>query len=102
MVKIEEKSAEEKAKEEKCKTLADITREMFRENPLYSVRDSTPYFINVITRGERLSDINVVIHVNVMRNRISVDEHEYFQDALRLAEMYESKTGQEFTLKKKY
>jgi len=34
MVKIEEKSLERRAREERCKTLADIARENFRENKL--------------------------------------------------------------------
>ena len=40
--------------------------------------------------------------VNVLLNMVRVDDSKYFQDALRLAETYETKTGQEFTLRRDY
>jgi|SRR3989344_2540534 len=102
MVKIEEKSLEQKAREERCQTLADLARETFRENPLYAVRENVPYSITILTNGERSCDISTAMSVNVLFNRVRVDNPKYFQDALRLAETYETKMGQEFTLRKNY
>ena len=102
MVKIEEKTLERKAREEKCKTLADIARETLKGNKLYDVRENMPYSITILTGGERSSDISVAMSVNVLFNRVRVDDPKYFQDAFKLAETYEAQTGQEFTLRKMY
>ncbi|MDP3698955.1 MAG: hypothetical protein Q8R47_05200 [Nanoarchaeota archaeon] len=102
MVKIEEISLERKAREKRCRTLADIARETFRGNPLYAVRETVPNSIKILTHGERPRDIYVAIGVDVQFNGVRVDNPKYFQDALKLAETYEAKTGQEFTLRKHY
>ncbi len=107
MVKIEEKSLEEKARETKhknLKNLADIARDVFKENPAYRIREHVSLgSIGVFARiGTDPFHSFPAMFVYSRQNKVLVTREQYFQDALRLAETYEAQTCQEFTLRKEY
>ena len=91
MVKIEEKSLEERANERKHRDLLEITKRMMGAGAIDTETKST--FRLYGTGG---------IYVTSSINRVLVASSRYFDEALELAEAYEKATNEEFTLKKGY
>ncbi len=96
MVRVVEKSLEERAQEEKCEQLAEIARQVVGQPllvaKLVNVRISDPH------------DNKTAISVDPYGNVVRVFDQKYFDIAMRLATAYEEKLkGQkEFTVKKDY
>jgi len=90
MVKIEERSLEERTAGEHCKTLMRLTGEIFR--PARRITLLTPYKFTV---GDH-------IRVDVLNQGVNVRHQEEFDAAVHLAEAYEKKIQREFTVKKEY
>ncbi len=91
MVKVVEKSLEERAREEKINTLARITNELLGTDAVENGMTGFDLFIH-----EK-------IHVSILcENKIIIPEEKYFDTAMRLAEAYEKVTGSEWIVKKNY
>lgn len=91
MVKVVEKTLEEKAREEKINTLIGVTTELLGSD--------------AVENGMTGFDLFVIkeLHVSVLcGHRIRVPEEKYFDTAMKLAEAYETATGKEWTVKKEY
>ncbi|MBS3144651.1 hypothetical protein J4208_03635 [Candidatus Woesearchaeota archaeon] len=94
MVRVVEKSLEERAREEKREQLAEIARQVI-EQPLRVIRDTHIFVLD--PKG------NVVMFVDSRENKVEVLKPEYFDIAMRLATTYEERIeGKEFTVKKQY
>lgn len=90
MVKIIDESIEERATHDKHKNLVQVTHELIgREN----FTDMPNMAIHIY--GEKVS-------VKVRTNEVTVYDSDRLDEALRLAEAYEKKTGEEFTLVKRF
>jgi hypothetical protein len=89
MVKIIEKTNEEKMLEKKVKDFISITSKITDEK-------ITDYF-DLLTIGDILK-----ISVNLEGNRVGVYDEKYFSLAKSLAEKYEEYTKDEWDLKKRY
>lgn len=91
MVKIVEKTLEERAREEKLKTLVSVTKELLGSDTVVYGLTSFDIFVNEL------------IHVSVFcEDSIGVPEEKYFDTAMKLAEAYEKATGSEWIVKKRY
>ena len=91
MVKVVEKSLEERAREEKKKTLIGITKELLGENAIAVDYENIFGF-----------HVNKKIFVTIFQDNINVPEEKYFETAIKLAEAYEKATGSEWIVKKDY
>lgn len=96
MVTISEKSLEEKTLEREIPTLVRLTIEKAGEKHTHSFR-SQPGFIDIFG-GPGAGGISVNLHFY----KVSVYSQPHFDLALALAQLYESRLHQEFTLKKEY
>lgn len=101
MVKIEEKSFGEEAREQRCKDLADVARQVFSKTTLFTVEEDQ-VLGQVVIWERKMFGYDLVMSVSALENCVSARRERYFQDALYLAETYEAKTGEEFTLRKNY
>lgn len=91
MVKIKEKSLEERAQEEQHNALFQFTAGLVGEE---NIRETKELLYFSIYGGD--------VHVSSLSNMVNVYNPERFDEALRLAKEYEKMTGEEFTLKKEY
>ncbi|MEK6857183.1 MAG: hypothetical protein AABX39_01200 [Nanoarchaeota archaeon] len=89
MVKVVEKTLDEKALEDRQKMLVGLTKDVLGAE---SVCIETVIGFNV----------NSGIFVSAFKDIVSVYEEKYFDTAMKIAEAYEVVTGKEFTVKKNY
>ena len=94
MVKVLEREAQPRISHERSKKLIDIAKEVL---PDYSILESDKYGA-VLYRGNKEG-----VHLDIYfpTNRINVREKGggYFEDAIRLAEAYENRGEEEFSVK---
>lgn len=94
MVRVVEKSLEERAREEKHQQLVAIAKEVITTS--LRVTDYLDIHIHDLSA-------NAVISVNSSEHMVRVYNPEYFDLAMRLATAYEERVkGKEFTVKKQY
>ncbi len=98
MVKILEQSEREKKNEKKYKDLVQLTRENLKWFKAYEVME-----VSGLSFAIRYKDsLSTVVLAFSDINQINVYDQKYEREAIRLAELYEKKTGEEFTVKKSY
>lgn len=99
MVKILEKTKDERKREKKHQTLVDIARDKFANKGL-AISDLHNLSIGIFEReGENL---NYRIFVFTGNNEVHVYDPKYFRKAKQLAEEYEFRIKEDFILKKEY
>lgn len=94
MVKILEKIVEEDPREGKFKQLLELARETTPGD--YVVRKSAHYF----SIDMRSRNLGIMVYADM--NRLDVYDSDHFDAAYHLAELYEQKTREEFTVQKRY
>jgi len=102
MVKVVERTPEEIAEMNRVDKLVKIVEENFGGKFLVN----RGLYVNVFTvklaeRGGKPYDFSP-IYVSLRHNLINLDSAEYFDDAVRLAELYEASGEPEFTVKRNY
>lgn len=111
MVRIEEKSLEEKTVDAKFDRLVTITREIIRDKVMELYTGRRPDFFSIwdldtrVLPGTPVLELTStpVIEMKVHTNRVHVKSPQYFGLARRLAEAYEKHfKKEEFTVKKDY
>ena len=129
MVKITEK--DEVTLDDRCASMFEIAEELFRDvkhewaeshpqnvQKKYDLQMETPnhpsgrafrpsvgfslWAVEPYNFGRTREKLTRVIDVYPTQSKVSVNNPKYFGDALKLAETYETKMGQEFTLRKDY
>ncbi len=95
MVKVVDKTSEEREREEALKSLQELTEGLFVDDK-YQVNHTTD--CSLIWRGAR--HIISTSHGNVPRVRVYSPAH--FDQAMALAEAFEDHTGVEYTLRREY
>ncbi len=99
MVKIIGRSAKENTKKERESKLIKIAKEVFGEE--FKILNTLDCIINL---QEPDSPFNIPISVILFttENKISVNDPEYLDSAIKLAKAYESSGEPEFIVKKDY
>ncbi len=104
MVRIIEKTLEERTQEERQKMLIDVAKKVFRlgEGRLGLADPIIEY--GILGFGVKCCYEHYIGLVSVcpLENKVTVADKRHFDQALKLAEAYEKATGEEFTLKKEY
>lgn len=96
MVKIEGRTAEEEKAIAKAKTLVAIAQEVFPGCKIS--QNQAPYYLHIHISGNE-EPISVFLR---NQNQITVNREDLLQPAIKLAEAYEERTREEFTVKKDY
>ena len=94
MVRIEERSLEERTGEERMGHLMDITKRIIEKE--HKVIDWGRYAFTVSDGNEQ------PIYVDALNKKVYVKKREYESLGLKLAEIYEKECEEEFTLKREY
>ena len=94
MVKIIELSDKERAEREKASKLMDIAKEIFTK-AYYSAGWGNGILI-------RVNKEDISLHIHPPKNTIFIDADSQLKYAIKLAEKYEGKLGEDYTIMKDY